>query len=149
MAELSKASVAQLEREIGKRKKRIAQLEEKRAGLAAQLEAVDGELESLRGGGGAVATEAPAKAEPKPKQKQKRVAAKTTGARPGRRPMLTEAIRSILSDAGEPLNAGAIAAQLKARRFKTKSKNLQNLVREALSRIPDVNRVSRGLYSLG
>ena len=71
-----------------------------------------------------------------------------SGGKPGRRPILTEAIRSILGESARAMIAGDIADALKRRRFKTKSKNLQNLVREALSRIPDVERVSRGMYSL-
>jgi hypothetical protein len=68
--------------------------------------------------------------------------------RPGRRPRLAETILGVLRKSPEPMNVPQIAAVLVRRRFPTRSKNITGLVREALSRVDGIKRVSRGLYAV-
>ena len=135
MAKLSRASIAALKQELVKKEAQVRRLKAQREKLAAELEAVDRELAELTGSKARTRAAAAASG------------AGRTGKKPGRRPRLAEAIVRILSDSSDPLNAAQIAAALKRRRVKTRSSNLTNLVREALSRIPQVRRVSRGKYT--
>ena len=143
MPDLTKASVAALQKELERKRQRVARLTEKRQSIAERIVALDSEIAGLRGPTEeAKAPVEPAKPErPKPK-------AKTEKGKPGRRPVLAEAIHGVLAEADGPMRAGDIAEALKKRKFKTKSADLTNLVREAMSRIEGVKRVGRGLYAV-
>ncbi|HRU05644.1 MAG TPA: hypothetical protein P5137_07695 [Candidatus Brocadiia bacterium] len=114
----------------------MAELNAERSKLLAQLAVVDGEIAQIAGG----------------KKSRRRIAAAAPAVagrgRPGRKPQLTEAITRVLADAGTPLRVADIAEELEKRDFQTRSKNLRNLVREALSRTPGIVRVTRGSYTV-
>lgn len=139
MARLSKVSIADLQKELAKKQGHVERLTADREKLLAKLAKVDRELALVLGGQSVAATPAPAR-------KARVARTRQTPPRRGRRPKLTDAMRKVLADAKGPLDAAGIAAALKRGKFKTKSKNLSNLVREALSRIPEVTRASRGKY---
>ena len=152
MSKLSVASIATLEREIARKRARLEKLNADRAAIMAKLGVIDKEIALLAG----AQAEAPAPAAPeapvrKRGKKSKKKAKKTRAAAPktrGRRPKLADAIRAILTEAKAPMKAAQISDALRERKFKTKSKDLPNLVRETLSRIPEAVRVSRGLYTI-
>jgi len=137
MARLKGASILDLQRELERKRERLMELSSERSKLLAQLAVVDAEIGQISGGkkGRRVATEVA-------------VASGERG-KPGRKPQLTEAIFRVLSDSATPLRVADIADELERRHFKTRSKNLRNLVREALSRTPGVARVNRGSYTVG
>ena len=144
MPDLATAPIAALEKELARKRQRTAQLIEKRQALVEQIKALDAEIAGLRG----QVTETKAPAEPAKPKRSKRTAKAAKG-KPGRQPMLAEAIHRVLAEADGPMRAGDIAEALKKRKFQTKSADLTNLVREAMSRIEGVKRVGRGLYTGG
>ena len=143
MSKLANASIAALERELDRRRQRIAKLKEQRQRIVEQLEAIDAELAKLTCQGAQAKPPATPSRSARSKRKGKRKA------KPGRRQVLADAIRLILSEADSPLRAGEIAQEIKRRGVKTRSSNVPNLVRVALRRVPGVKRVGRGLYRAG
>jgi len=141
MPKLASMSIAQLRRELAKKQQRVERLQAERSKIVRKLEAVDRELSSLSGEG--VVAKPAAKPAAAGGGKPKAVA----GRKRGRKATLTDAILKVLSGSGKPLSVSEIAEGLKALRFKTRSKNLPNLVREALTRVKGVKRVARGIYT--
>ena len=127
-------SIPELRKELARQEQRMRALEEERGKLVGRLAEVERELTSLAGA--AVAPES-----------RKRGAGRKGAGRRGRKPLLTDTIAEIVREAPKPVTAGDIAAALTERRFRTRSKNLANLVREALTRVKGIKRVARGLYA--
>jgi len=134
------ASIADLKKAIAKAEQRVAGLEAKRATFLAQVGEVDAEIAALVG----EARPTPAPAAPKAKKKpQKKAPAKL-----GRKGTVVEAIGNVLKAADSPMNVAQIAKAVIKGGLKTKSKDIPNLVREALGRVPGIKKVSRGMYTV-
>lgn len=152
MAELQQASIAQLEKELARKRDRVEKLRARREELLDRLGEMDAEMKELVGDGSKAGTQsasspaagkaAPAVSKPSPKKGKKK-----TGRKRKRKPQMKEAIAKILADSSEPMTAASIADELKRRRFRTKSKNFVALVRETIRRSDSVQRVGRGLYT--
>ncbi|NQT11257.1 MAG: hypothetical protein HQ582_00820 [Planctomycetes bacterium] len=136
------ASITDLENAIARAEERIAGLEKKRANLLAQVGAVDAEIASLKGED----KPAPTPAAPAPKAKKK--SKKRVKAKRGRKGTLVGAIANALKAADSPMKVADIAKAVVKAGYKTKSKNVPNLIREALTRVPRIKKVSRGQYTM-
>jgi len=137
-------SIAELQKAIAKAEKRVQTLERRRARLLAQLEGVEADIANLTGKAGLVPKSA--QSEEKPKRKKKgRKAAKKRRTRAG---SLPDTIAKVLKAADDPMNAPQIAEAVLQKGYKTKSKNVTALVRESISRVPGIKKVSRGLYTV-
>ena len=145
MAKLDGMSIAQLRKAIEKKEALIGKLMVDREKLAGGIADIDKRLALLVGEGTSSAAGAAGSA-PKRATRTK-ASAGTTGAKRGRKATLTTAILEVLTEASEPMDVSGISEALKNRRFKTRSKNLPNLVREALTRVEGIKRVSRGVYT--
>jgi len=146
MAKIGRMSIARLRKELARKEQQVARLTAKKEDLLKQIADVDGQIEAIVGKG-ADRGAAPKAEKPASKQAGKRGTKRRKKQRRGGRPKLAETIKEILQEAKEPMGANDIAEALKARKFKTRSKNLVNLVREALTRVKGVRRVSRGQYT--
>ena len=130
---LRTASIAQLKREIVAKEKRLAALAGRRKRLLEQVSAVDKEIDRLRG-------EPTEPVTPRP--------SRSARPKPGRKPKLADAIAAALNAAKGPLDVDAIAERIVKAGYKTRSRNVKNLVREALTRTPGIKWVSRGKYTV-
>ena len=163
MGKLNKLSIAELQEELIRKQEHLESLMGERDDLRSALVNVENEISQLLG----EAIEEPeAKAEPPAtpaKGKAKKAGAKRGGkrgpkkggakkngrkGRAGRKPTIVVAIKEIMTESGQPMRAGEVADALRQRKFPTKSKDLDNVVREAISRIPEAKRVARGLYQI-
>ena len=142
------ASVADLKNAIARAEQRVAGLEKKRANLLAQVDKVDAEIAALRG----EVKPTPAPAAPKAKRKRKggpkKKLKKKAKAKRGRKGTLVEAITKVLKSADGPLKVAQIAKAVVKAGYKTKSKNVPNVIREALTRVPGIKKASRGQYTM-
>jgi uncharacterized C2H2 Zn-finger protein len=102
------------------------------AELEAQIAAVTGALKSL---GGAAA--------PEPAGRGRRRPVRRRAARAG---SLKGFILKVLRQSGKPLGPADIAARVVRAGYKTKAKNLPNMVSNALSKTAGVRKAGRGLY---
>jgi len=132
------ASIADLQKALAKAEQRIAALEKKRANLLAQVGKVEAEIAVLRGEG----KPTPAPAAPKAKRKGMKKAKR------GRKGTLIEAIVNVLKAADSPMKVAEIAKAVVKGGYKTKSKNVPNVIREALTRVPGIKKASRGQYTM-
>ena len=129
---LKLASIAQLKRELVVKEKRLATLADRRKRLLEEVSAVEKQIDRLRG-------EPTEPVSPRP--------GRPAGPKPGRKPKLTDAIAAALKAAKGPLDVAEIADRIVKGGYRTRSRNVKNLVREALTRTPGVKRVARGKYT--
>ncbi len=108
------------------------QLSAQQAGLEAQVTAVASAIEAL---GGAAKTS--------PAGKGRRGSPRRGGPRPG---SLGDYILRVLRGKVRPMSPAKIAARVKKAGYKTKSKNLPNMVSTTLAQMAGVKKVGRGLY---
>lgn len=134
------ASIADLQKALAKAEQRIAALGKKRANLLAQVGKVDVEIASRRG----EVKSTPAPAAPEAKRKRNKEAT----AKRGRRGTLIEAIVNVLKAADSPMKVAETAKAVVKAGYKTKSKNVPNVIREALTRVPGIKKASRGQYTM-
>ncbi len=111
---------------------RQRQLSGQQAALEAQITAIDNAIQAL---GGA--------AKAKPAGKGRRGSTRRGGPRPG---SLKDYILRVLRGKVRPMSPAKIAARVKKAGYKTKTKNLPNMVSNALGQIRGVKKVGRGLY---
>ena len=134
------ASIADLKKAIARAEQRAAGLEKKRANLLAQVGKVDAEIAALRG----EVQPTPVPAAPKAKKKRKEKAKAKTG----RKGTLIEAIADVLKAADSPMKVAQIAKAVVKAGYKTESKDVPNVIRGALTRVPGIKKVSRGQYTM-
>ena len=142
MPRLSSMSIAALKRELARKEEQTKRLLAGRDKLLRKLAALDKRIASLAGQDFVKAEHGAGVAGAR---RARKVAKK---AKRGRKPTLTDAITRILTESDTPLKVIDIAKALKLQRFSTRSKDLPNLVREALTRVEGVKRVSRGVYTV-
>ncbi|MHC4092112.1 MAG: HTH domain-containing protein [Planctomycetota bacterium] len=102
------------------------------ADLEARITGITSAIEAMGAAGAA----------PQPVRRRRRRRARR-GARPG---SLKDLIVKVLRGKGRPMRAGEIASRVKKAGYKTKSKNLPNMVSNALATMAGVRKVARGVY---
>lgn len=101
------------------------------AGLAAEIASVDGAIQAI----GAVG--------PVPRAGRSRGRALRRAPRPG---SLKDTIVKVLQLEGKPMGPAQIAAGVVKAGYRTRAKNLPNMVSNTLSKMPQVTKAGRGLY---
>mgnify|MGYP005833583587 CR=1 FL=1 len=131
-----KLDIATLRRLLAEREKKLSQLTQTRERLMAELARVDRRIAQL------AAAEADVTATRKP--------------RPSRRPALMRggrltlraAMAQVLRQSNGAMSVKKILEGLSATGYSTTSKNLENMVRQALYKCPEFRRVRRGKYTM-
>ena len=108
------------------------QLSTQQADLEAQITAIGDAIQAVGG-----------TAKTKPAGKGRRGSTRRGGPRPG---SLKDYILRVLRGKARPVSPAKIAARVKKAGYKTKTKNLPNMVSNALGQIRGVKKVGRGLY---
>ncbi len=108
------------------------QLSAQQAGLEAQITAIDNAIEALAGA-----------AKTTPARKGRRGSTRRGGPRPG---SLGDYILRVIRGKVRPMSLAKIADRVKKAGYKTKSKNLPNMVSNTLAQMVGVKKVGRGLY---
>lgn len=131
---ITSASIAVLERALARRRRDVARLEKKQASLRSQLAAVEADLAAVKG----EVVKAPAAKRGRPVGRPRR----------GRRgkESLKEAMSNALRAAEKPMRAADVLQAIVAAGYKSKAKDLKQIVHSTLTRHPHAKRVGRGEY---
>lgn len=122
-------SIADLERELRRRKRAVKKVHRQRVQLLRQLKKIDRAIAKI-GGGRAGATGS----------------AGGNGARPKNEKSLTETLQIVLKS-GEPMKVGDIVAETQ-KRYQSNSTNFRQLVNQTLGSVKTFKRAGRGVYQL-
>ncbi|MEX2671275.1 MAG: hypothetical protein WD294_04100 [Phycisphaeraceae bacterium] len=145
---LRRATLGELEAEIRRRQTNLDKLSKQRADLAAKLAEIDRQIQQA--GGAAEGAAAPVRGKPGPKPGRKRKTKKTKR-QPGRRARggvaLTDVLAEVMSS-GEPMSTAEAADRVLKTGYKTRAKNFNNVIYQALHSDPRFQRVGRGQYAL-
>lgn len=124
---LERVSVAELERELARRRRRIPVLERRRAALQQRLDAIDAELAELKG-----------------EAKARRV----TKVRRAKNPVpLTKLMMEILRER-KSMKVGELAEELIRRGYKSSAQNFRLMVNQVLIKDKRFRSIRRGRYAL-
>ncbi len=148
---LSRLSVADLRREIGRRQKMVGGLMRKREKLVSQLNAIDAELAeygNLPGGGAAGGRgRGPGRPAGRPAAAGRRGGGGGGGG--GRRPRndatLVESLKKVLT--GKTMSVTEVAQAVQEAGYKTSSPSFRTIVNQTLINSGEFKRVGRGQYT--
>lgn len=132
-AGLSNVSIAELEREMQKRRGQVTRLMSKRDRLAAQVAELDREIASLGGPGSTKSGGLGVTAAGLPRR------------RPRNEQSLNEALRDVLK--GNTMSVTEAAEAVQAAGYQTSSANFRTIVNQTLIKDPRFKKVARGQYT--
>jgi hypothetical protein len=133
-------SISQLRKELAAKERELGKLRSRRSKLAGRLDSIDKKIAALGGtsGGAAVA--------------RKRISRVGRGVRRGRRPKgeapLVEYIKRVLAKEPKGIRIKNIVKGVLSAGYKTGSKDFYGIVAPTLRDMPEVKKVSRGVYKL-
>ncbi len=149
----SALSLGDLRRLFEAKEAQIAKLAARRDAAAAELAAVEQELEAA-GGGGMPTRRGPGRPPKAARSGRGPGRPKGSGKRRGRKPGvkgqsdLHNAIRAALKGASEPMKLADLAKKVVSDGYKTKSSHFPMIVGMRLSEMKDVKKAGRGLYAM-
>jgi len=135
---LESMPIAQIERHLVARKRKIEVLVKRRDALQTSLEKLNQELGA--DGGQRIIRRATGR--------KTKTTSTTTTAKSAGTGALHNKIRDVLKDAKEPMKLADLAAAVLTAGYETKSKSFAVIVGQRLTEMKDVEKVSRGLYAL-
>lgn len=129
-----KLSIADLERQLDAARQQIARLQKRRGVLLAEVAEIDQKVGGLQG--------APREAAPPKAEKAVR---KT---RPGSGETLMSTVVDVLAEKGEPMSVPELCEAVKAKGYKSKSRNLKAILFAQIYRDDRIERPARGRFQL-